>query len=1403
MGEADILRLQRAPVPPPTGRVVLGFTDVQGSTELWESDPDAMREGLAMHDAIMRETLGALRGYEVKTEGDAFMVTFARPVDAVRWALTAQEALQAARWPHALLALEPARPGGGSRGLRVRMGLHLGEPDCRPDPVTGRMDYFGPVVNRAARIGACGHGGQLVVSQALWDEVHGEIAGAVTQQLGEHRLKGLARPEALVQVLPESLADRSFPPLRTIDVARHRPFRGLSAFRPEDAGFFFGRDVEADRIAAKIRAHPMVTVTGASGAGKSSLLQAGVLPRLVDHTMVVVRPGSRPWSNLCAAVEAEFAIDDDPVEAIRDRATGGQRVVVVVDQAEELLTLAADDEERDRFVSALVALGQSVSEPTRVVIAIREDFFGPLARLEPIRALYTRAVEVLTPPGPDGLREALVRPLARFGARFDDTTLPDEMVAAVDGKPAALAMLQFCADRLWDARADGGTRVTRAAYEAMGGVLGALAHHARGVEEAMTASEIEVARRILLRLVTPDGTRAPAGRGELLSAAGGSETAREVLARLVASRLLVVQDDGEGEAIVELVHESLIARWPLLAGWLAEDRDGIVRLDALRTAVAAWKNGDRSDDLLWRGRPLADLEAWLERSNPALALDERAFLHAARASAGRARRTRQVAVLVAAAVLIGVAVFSTVQWRRSERARAQADAAADDLAHELLKSGAETAHALNKAGQAVALALKAVEQRPDDREARRTLMRAISAPEPRKYLYGHGTSLTAVSWAPTSDRFVTADADGWVIGWTALGTEAWRTAAVEGAVAQLAWSPSGERIAVRAPTGQLVLLDTTGAIAAAPPGPTSAFTWSPDGSRLGVLDPAGDALRVLDADGRIARSHTIPGRARALDWGPRGLATAGDQGRVWLAKGESLRELQPTSRGKRLDIVGWEPQGARLLVGSWTGFIDVYTDLEPVPLPEAEEAISNLVWHPDGGRFLLCPPDDPASVWTPEEGRILTGSKDWEGSPDGVWLPDGSGWATFSEDEWVYRHDSTGYGFRNLKAHSRQVADVEFAPDGSAAVVASRDGLGSLWGPQLLPQRKPSAEDVSSIAWSPSGDRVAFSTVEQGVRIFDLAAVRTTQATDDSVSLRGVGWSASGDHIAWFRRDEPPHAWIGDVPASDRPQVVENPRALAFDEGDNPEVIRWSPDGSVLGVGGAQGYGYLFRPSGRRKHRLPMGRLPFAMLSIEFSADGEDVFMAGRVASAARIRADLSDVAVFEGHEIAAATASPHPTEDLVATSGADGTVRLWNYAGDPLGVFREHQTEVLVIAWSPDGNRLATADRTGSIILRDSTGAPVGQFDGVLGSAGSLRWSPDSTRLAAAARDSRVWILDPNGELIIERKTRDTYVWQVEWSPDGTILAAAGWSGPPYLWPGDDATTLKWARELVGTTPD
>ncbi|MBI2944610.1 MAG: AAA family ATPase [Candidatus Wallbacteria bacterium] len=358
----------------PVGCVTLVFTDVEGSTALWEAQPGAMREGIALHNRLMRESIRRRRGYEVKTEGDAFMVAFGSPGAAVAWCLEAQRQLMEAPWPRELLSQAEAAEVGAAgatvfRGLRVRMGAHMGEPDCVPDPTTGRMDYFGPVVNRAARLSGAAHGGQVLVSGAVRSLLGARVAGARLRELGVYHLKGLAQPETLHEVLPEQLSGRKFPPVRA-QAPRKRTL-------PVPAGACLGRERELAALEALLgRGERLVTVLGPGGIGKTRLaVELGLRysePGRERGGEVVFCDLTRATSvseiaelaaGALSACFGQLGTTQALVEAVGNELAGREGCLVILDNFEQVARHAVETVGRWRALAPQVQLLVTSREP--------------------------------------------------------------------------------------------------------------------------------------------------------------------------------------------------------------------------------------------------------------------------------------------------------------------------------------------------------------------------------------------------------------------------------------------------------------------------------------------------------------------------------------------------------------------------------------------------------------------------------------------------------------------------------------------------------------------------------------------------------------------------------------------------------------------------------------------------------------------------------------------------------------------------------------------------------------------------------------------------------------------------------------------------------------------------------
>ncbi len=490
------------------------------------------------------------------------------------------------------------------------------------------------------------------------------------------------------------------------------PYVGLAAYQVADADLFFGREADVDRLLALVRERPFVGVFGASGAGKSSLLRAGLAARWGEH--VIITPGQDPITELAVAlagdrsavdVRAELAADPEHLRVLLRRTADG--LLLVVDQFEEVFTLCREADRR--WLVRALTHGAAAA---RVVIGVRADFYGHCARHPELLDALHRSQSLVGPMGTEQLRRAVVEPAARRGVSLENA-LVARLIADVAGRPGVLPLVSHVLVETWRRRR--GAVLTLAGYEDAGGVEHALARTADQVYDALSEQEKQDAREVFLRLVAlgdgTEDTRRRVVRTEL-------DAGDALLDRLASARLVVLDRD-----VVELTHEALLRAWPRLVGWIEEDRDSLRAHRRLTSAAEAWRAHDRDPDALYRGVHLDRARHLAPRLNEA----EREFVDAGEAAerdreALRRRGVRRlrrlvVCLVVLVLLLAGTATYAVTAERAATRERNQA----------LSLRAADTALSLlARPRDAAALALAAYRVAPTGR-ARDALLLARAA----------------------------------------------------------------------------------------------------------------------------------------------------------------------------------------------------------------------------------------------------------------------------------------------------------------------------------------------------------------------------------------------------------------------------------------------------------------------------------------------------------------------------------------------------------------------------------------------------------------------------------------------------------------------------------------------------
>ena len=475
--------------------------------------------------------------------------------------------------------------------------------------------------------------------------------------------------EALSQLRPQGANER---------IPEGNPYRGLLPFEAEHRALFFGRRSEIGTLIERLRTEAAVLIGAESGIGKSSLCRAGVLPLVAEgalgggrtYQVVQLVPGPHPLQSLSAALARVLGVTEAALTFQMGRDPGGfgrallqhlgdnRGIFLFVDQLEELATLS-DPTEANIVGEALGSL-LTRYPGIRLLMTVRSDFLGRVAMVSGIGEAVTRVLYILRPLSGDRIRDAIVGPANAKGVLFESPALVKSLVESTAHTDGGLPLLQFTLAELWEERE--GSSITAAALSAIGGVSGALARHADHVLASLPPDKRAAAKRILIALVTMEGTRARRSEEELVRENPNAKVALEALVR---GRLLVARDTPEGPAY-DVAHEALIRGWDSLRHWLEEFKESRAARQRLESAAAEWRRQSKHRDALWNARQLRDLALL---SSEEIGPREREFASASQAAV-RKQRLRRSTSFLAIPILVGLSFGGAQLAERRTRQRA-------------------------------------------------------------------------------------------------------------------------------------------------------------------------------------------------------------------------------------------------------------------------------------------------------------------------------------------------------------------------------------------------------------------------------------------------------------------------------------------------------------------------------------------------------------------------------------------------------------------------------------------------------------------------------------------------------------------------------------------------------------
>jgi WD40 repeat protein len=1122
-------------------------------------------------------------------------------------------------------------------------------------------------------------------------EVEAELAGRVIDLKSAHeQARALSAPHTPARVAAEGIC----------------PFKGLASFEPVDADYFFGRERLVAELVARLVGAGFLGIVGPSGSGKSSVLRAGLLPALAGGVLpgsegwrrLLLRPGERPLEELRRVLVSGAK---DPLAEALGALPGNARLLLAVDQFEELFTACDSDAERIAFSDALVRAAADPDGRAVVVVALRADFYGRFAAYPGLAGLLGTNQVLVGPMQASELRRAVELPAARVGLRVEPQ-LADALVDDVEGEPGALPLLSTALLELWQKRHD--NALTLAAYRESGGVHGAVARLAEGTYARIPDERRQLVRTVMLRLVGEGEGDAPVRRRAPLAELDleRNTDVEDVLGVLADSRLVTVSEGN-----VEVAHEALLREWPRLREWIEEDAEGRRLRRHITQAATEWAAAGRDRGELYRGARLAAALDW--SADHALDVNEleREFVAESREASEqetkRVRRTNRrlrgllvgVAVLLAAAAAGGsFAVAQRSEARDAETAQFVQRLGAQALVEEDLDLS------LLLARQAVAI---------DESPLTRGYLLATLRRNPAAIgiMHGRGDVLRGIAISPDGKTLAVEAGLGGIQFFDA------RTyTQIEGplplkdnGLGSLAYSPDGRTLAVgRDHVVRIFDARTREQLAeAAVDGVAHRTAFTKDGSQVVVLVvPVSSDGALGEADAQITTldAETLHPIGRSIEPD----AFVGAYVGVWYAS----PQFAVTPDGRSLltasedgELAQWDLR-SRKKTRTWRV---ATSGMRGVAVAVSPDGLTAAVGIRHGVQLVDL-----------RSGTVRTASGDLAGSPNWVlFSPDGQVVVATNRDKSVTRWDvESATPLETLRGHSNFVQQPVFSPDGETLYTVSHDGTAIAWdltGDRRLGRpftfthdRRFSATgfDGHPGRLSPDGTLIAVGLKERGVALWDARELAPVGAPllDTGGEVKSLDFSPDGKTLAAATKTMLTLWNVGSRSRLHRPHYAGHPSWVL--------AVGFSPDGATLATASSDAGLRLWDVT--TGDSLDVPRLSESASDVAFSADGA-LMASGSDHGTAEVwdTATRTSIATFDGTPDDSVALSPDGR--LLAVGGDGRVVRIWDVRTRKL----VHELDqgghgAFTLEFSPDGRTLAISGFEPTASLWDvATGTQIG----------------------------------------------------------------------------------------------
>jgi WD40 repeat protein len=1047
------------------------------------------------------------------------------------------------------------------------------------------------------------------------------------------------------------------------------PYRGLFHFGPGDAEYFFGREGFVEELVRATQTRNFIPLLGASGSGKSSVVLAGLVPKLqqAGHWQFThFRPGSDPFYALAEALVPLYMSELDSTDKITQaeklaeslkngtplarifssiqRQHPNDRVLLIADQFEELYTLCTDETTRrnflDRLLAGIAAPADLIPFAPLLVATMRADFLGNALSYRPFAdVLKNDDLKLLEPMSEAELTEAIEKPAQKLGVTFEaglverilgDAGLVEHILGNVEQEPGILPLLEFALTELWQRRS--GKQLTHAAYEEIGEVKGALGRHADREYERLSDVDRERVQRILVQLVRPgegaEDTRRIAIKAEL------GEHNWALVKQLADARLVVTSRNGTSQETVEVVHEALIRNWGELQGWMDIDRVFRAWQERLRAAKGQWEATNQDPGSLLRGAALAKAEEEL-KERPEDLIDEKKFIEQSiqerdrlkQAEIAHRKREIKTARVITAGSLIAVVVSSGLglmvfnAYQKSEEWRQNTIIGITNNSLLLMD--------LDRKFNGLIEALKVGRELNGDHKNAinsKTKIKILLALE--KGLYGNGNDFKEVnrfSRHLNDVNFVMFSPDGSTI------ASASRDKTV------ILWTPKGEFL-------KSLPHDTE----------VKSVSFSPDGK---IASASNKIVKLWSSEGKLLKTLPHEDWVNSVSFSPDGkIASASNKiVKLWSSEGKLLKTLP---HPQWVNSVSFSPNRQMIASAGQDNVIRLW-DMKGVlkqKLPQ-EGDVTSVSFSPDSQTIVSSNRNKTIQLWKRESDSFLIMLKHGAAINSVSFSPDHQMIASAGQDKNVMLWSSEGNFIRKLP-HNDEVTSVSFSKD--SQIASASKNIVTLWSSEGQFIRKlPHKDKVTSVSYSPNGQMLASVSIDRTITL----------------------WSNQGQFIKKF----PPK----DMHKSNNP----DPKMITS--------VAFSIDSKIIASAGLDNTVRLLTLDGELNPNLNLTHTDIVN-SIAISRDGKMIASAGDDKIVKIWRIDSGQLLHTLPHEASLRSVTFSPDSKKIATGSLDKKVYLWSIEGELLKTISGQNNDISAVAFSSDNKKIASASLDGTVILWD-----------------------------------------------------------------------------------------------------